>query len=102
MKKACKRHDFSCVLLLSLGLIIFSTCQLLSALEDLDFSSAYPCFENVDQQDSVVPREEKREKGLELAYRIKEIPESSLSPEKSAVFLPQPSSIHLKSPVLRC
>jgi hypothetical protein len=102
MKNAGKRYEISYVLLLSLGLILFSTCQLLSALENLDFSSAYPCFENVDQQDSIVPKEEKRDENLELAYRIKEIRESSLSPEKRAVFLPQALPILLKSPVLRC
>jgi len=102
MKNAGQRYEISYVLLLSLGLILFSTCQLLSALEDLDFSPSYPCFENVDQQDSIVPREEKRDRNLELAYRIKEIRESSLSPEKSAAFFPQSSPIHSKSPVLRC
>jgi hypothetical protein len=102
MKNAGQRYEISYVLLLSLGLILFSTCQLLSALEDLDFSPSYPCFENVDQQDSIVPREEKRDKNLELAYRIKEIRESSFSPERRAAFLPQAFPIHFKSPVLRC
>ena len=102
MKNAGQRYEISYILLLSLGLILFSTCQVLSALEDLDFSPSYPCFENVDQQDSIVPREEKRDKNLELAYRIKEIRESSFSPERRAAFLPQAFPIHFKSPVLRC
>jgi hypothetical protein len=102
MKNAGQRYEISYILLLSLGLILFSTCQVLSALEDLDFSPSYPCFENVDQQDSIVPREEKRDKNLELAYRIKEIRESSFSHERRSAILPQAFPIHIKSPVLRC
>lgn len=102
MKNAGQRYDFSFVVVLSLGLILFSTCQILSALEDLDLSPSYPCFENVNPQDSIVSREEKRDKNLDLAYRVKEIRESVFSPEWSAALLPPALPIHFKSPVLRC
>ena len=101
MKNVFKKSKFSLIILFSFQFLIFPAYLYFSTLCDLDIASLYPCFGNIDQEDSI-PTPEKKEKILELAFFISHIPIVYLSLAKVPNLSYQLPTFNSKSLILRC
>jgi hypothetical protein len=80
--------------------LVFPAYLHFSILDESDLSSSYPCFKNMDQDDSIVTAEKEKASGLNLI--VETFVGSGFFVEGVSIFFPQISNQHLESLVLRC
>jgi hypothetical protein len=85
---------------ISFWFLVFPAYLHFSILDESDLTSCYPCFKNMDQDDSIVTAEKEKASGLNLIAET--FVASGFSVEGISIFFPQISDQHLESLVLRC
>ena len=102
MKKVSKKSRCFLILLFSFWFMIFPVYLYFSTIDNLDISSLYPCFKNIDEEDSI-PSSERTKKIFELTFHIKHILIIIAHPSLARVpnLLRQPA-LNSKSLILRC
>ncbi len=101
MKDAFKKFKFFLIILFSFWFLVFPAYLYFSTLCDLDIASLYPCFGNIDQEDSI-PTPEKKENILELTFFISHILIVYLSLGRVPNLSYQLPTFNPKSLILRC
>jgi hypothetical protein len=100
MVERFKRFRIPLIIGISFWFLVFPAYLHFSILDESDLTSSYPCFKNMDQDDSIVTVDKEKVSGFNLTAEA--FVRSGSFVEGVSIIFPQISNQHLKSLVLRC